>query len=144
VADEMCKEMVGMKKKWLLGLTLVILVAALVVAGGCGKKAKPTMPTSSLINIKDFAFNPGEITVAPGTSVTWTNEDSTVHTITSATFDSGEVKPGEQYKFTFSTPGTYDYACSIHPSMRGKVIVTGEGSSGTEPKIPEPPTPPGY
>ncbi|MBK5092505.1 MAG: cupredoxin family copper-binding protein [Actinobacteria bacterium] len=134
-------------KKLLAVAALCVLVLTLLISAGCGKKTEtttPITPTSSVIKIKDFAFDPAEITVAPGTSVTWINEDSTVHTITTTTFDSGEIKPNEQYKFTFGTPGTYDYVCSIHPSMKGKVIVTGESSSGTVPTIPEPPTPPGY
>jgi len=133
-------------KKLLPVTVLCILIAALLISAGCGKKTKTTTPrtTENAVKIANFTFSPDTVTVTAGMEITWTNEDSTVHTVTGIDFDSGEIKPGQSYKHTFSSPGTYDYVCSIHPSMKGKVIVTGESSSDTEPTIPEPPTPPGY
>jgi plastocyanin len=140
-----------MRRKWELVLIVSILVAALAVSAGCGKKAKKISPTTtgSEVKIANFAFNPGEITVTLGTEVTWINEDSTVHTVTDTDLDSGEIKPGESFKYTFPAPGTYEYHCSIHPSMTGKVVVSSSGSTGattpTMPSSPEPPPPPpGY
>lgn len=141
-----------MKRKWALVLVLGVLIAALAIAAGCGKKAQTTTPTTttgSVVKIANFAFNPGEITVTLGTEVTWINEDSTVHTVTDTDLDSGEIKPGESFKYTFPAPGTYEYHCSIHPSMTGKVVVSSSGSTSattpTMPSLPEPPSPPpGY
>ncbi|OPY38350.1 MAG: Halocyanin precursor [Methanoregula sp. PtaU1.Bin051] len=75
--------------------------------------------------MKNFAFSPATITVKPETTVTWTNEDSAIHTIVadSGAFASDILGTGPSFRFTFSTAGTYTYHCSIHPSMKGTVIV---------------------
>ncbi len=84
----------------------------------------------SQVAMVNTAFQPGEITVASGTTVTWTNEDSFAHTVTSGTrgsptdlFDSGNVGGEESFSFAFDEPETYAYFCSIHPGMDGTVIV---------------------
>jgi len=76
------------------------------------------------------SFQPAQITVPAGTTVTWINQDSTSHTVTAGTrgnpsglFDSGEVASGGTFSFTFDTPGTYDYFCSVHNGMDGQVVV---------------------
>jgi plastocyanin len=63
--------------------------------------------------------------VKKGTVVTWTNNDSTTHTVTSDTnaFSSGDIAPGSTFKFTFSETGTFSYHCSIHTTMTGKAVV---------------------
>jgi plastocyanin len=80
------------------------------------------------INISNYAFNPATITISAGTTVTWTNSDSATHKVVSdsnpAAFSSGDITQGGTYLFTFSTPGTYDYHCQIHPSMKGTITVT--------------------
>lgn len=87
---------------------------------------KTTPPASSAsVEISGFAFSPAEITVAKGTTVTWTNRDSVAHTVTSGTFDSGSIASGASYSRTFADAGAYDYHCGIHPSMTGKITVTG-------------------
>ena len=80
------------------------------------------------ISIANFAFAPATITIKSGTKVTWTNQDSVQHTATSIlsppeSFDSGLLARGESFSFTFTKPGTYDYHCTPHPSMKGKIIV---------------------
>ncbi|MCL5794850.1 MAG: cupredoxin family copper-binding protein [Patescibacteria group bacterium] len=75
------------------------------------------------ITIKNFAFAPQELTISANQEVTFINNDSTTHTVTFSSFDSGDLKPGESFKHTFSTAGTYSFHCSIHPYMQGKVIV---------------------
>lgn len=75
------------------------------------------------VSIKDSAFNPKSVTVLKGDTVRWTNLDSTAHTITGSTFDSGTLQEGESYDFPCANAGTYEYHCSIHPSMKGTVIV---------------------
>jgi len=78
--------------------------------------------------IKDFAFNPASLTVKKSTSVTWTNQDSSNHTVTETDGQtgpgSGSLGQGQTYSFTFNTAGTFHYKCSIHPSMTGTVTVT--------------------
>ena len=78
---------------------------------------------SNMITIQNFAFNPGTLTVKQGTKVTWTNQDSVVHKIKSDTFNSSDLGQGDKFDFTFNTKGSFDYSCSIHPSMTGKIIV---------------------
>ena len=75
-----------------------------------------------------FYFSPASMTIAPGTTVTVTNDGSVVHTWTSDTmlWNSGNVNPGSSYSFTFNTPGTYHYHCMYHQSygMVGTITVT--------------------
>jgi plastocyanin len=71
------------------------------------------------------AYSPNPVTVAVGTTVIWTNNDSTAHTSVSNTsaWDSGAINPGGKFSTTFSTAGTFSYHCSIHPNMVGTVTV---------------------
>ena len=80
---------------------------------------------ASLANIINFAFAPPTITIAAGTQVQWTNQDGFAHTVTAddARFHSDSLEHGETYSQTFSAVGTYSYHCSIHPFMKGKIVV---------------------
>ena len=82
-------------------------------------------PGTTLVLIRNFTFTPAEITVAPGTTVTWTNGDDIPHTVTATNkaFRSKAMDTDQHYSFTFTAPGTYEYFCSLHPQMQGKVIV---------------------
>lgn len=96
--------------------------------------ATPTEPVPSptasaateAVTIKGFAFDPTSVTVKVGASVTWTNEDSAPHTITSdkGDWDSGRLVQGGTYTHKFDQAGTYAYKCTIHPTMQGTVVVT--------------------
>ena len=79
-----------------------------------------------VITIAGFAFS-GVTEVAVGTTVTVVNKDGTDHTWTAddGTFSSGNIAPGDSFEFTFDEPGTYTYACRIHPTMTGTITVTG-------------------
>ena len=80
-------------------------------------------PQSASVNIDNFAFSPPVVKIAAGGSVTWTNADTTTHTVTFS--DSSQtLSHGATYTKTFATPGTYAYHCNIHPSMTGTVEVT--------------------
>jgi plastocyanin len=79
--------------------------------------------TVSNISIQNFAFNPATLTVKPGTTVIWTNNDTAPHQIKSEAFNSASMSKGQTFSFTFPDAGTYDYFCSIHPSMKGRIIV---------------------
>jgi plastocyanin len=78
-------------------------------------------------------FDPPTLKVAKGTTVTWKNADSTLHTVTSGTaegnesgtsFDSSYLAGGKTFQWTFSTPGTFDYYCTLHPYMKGQIVVS--------------------
>ena len=79
----------------------------------------------SAVAIAGFKFGPPEIDVKVGDTVTWTNNDKQPHTATSAgAFDTGSIAPGATGKATFSKAGTFEYICSFHPFMKGKVVVS--------------------
>ena len=77
------------------------------------------------VEIAAFAFDPASVTVTAGDSVTWTNNDTTAHTATGANgaFDSGSIAVGDTASVTFTTAGSYNYICTIHPTMTGTVLV---------------------
>jgi plastocyanin len=80
---------------------------------------------ATAVTIEDFAFDPPSIEVEAGTTVTWTNQDSAVHTVDGdqGEFESGNLEPGNSYSETFDMPGTYTYHCDIHPSMKATIVV---------------------
>jgi plastocyanin len=84
-----------------------------------------TKPETIDVKIDNFTFGPAELTVKAGTTVRWTNRDDIPHTVVSPdkVFKSKVLDTDEQFSFTFSTPGTFPYFCSIHPKMTGKVVV---------------------
>ncbi|HWQ89231.1 MAG TPA: cell wall-binding repeat-containing protein, partial [Desulfitobacteriaceae bacterium] len=75
------------------------------------------------ISIKDFTFTPAVLTVSAGSTVVWTNNDSTTHNIKSSDFNSTDLAPGDTFEFKFEKTGTYNYSCGIHPAMTGQIIV---------------------
>jgi plastocyanin len=88
----------------------------------------PAAPVSgNQVNIDGFAFVPATLTVSAGTTVTWTNRDEEPHTVAASdgSFHSPGMGTGATFTHTFSTAGTFDYVCSIHPMMHGTVVVTG-------------------
>ncbi len=84
------------------------------------------LPMTHNVTIQNFAFNPASITVRAGDTVVWTNKDPMGHTITGNNGgpSSQTINANGTYSFTFNNVGTFDYHCSIHPSMKGTVIVT--------------------
>jgi amicyanin len=86
----------------------------------------PAPQGGTAVNITDFKFNPATLTVPVGTTVTWTNQDEEPHTIAAkdGSFHSPGMDTHGTYSYTFTTPGSYDYICSIHPFMTGTVVVT--------------------
>jgi plastocyanin len=81
--------------------------------------------TRVIIHLHDFMFDPNSVTVAPGTTVEWDNDDGARHTVTATdkSFDSGDLKPGQKWSHVFTTPGTFAYSCTQHPEMTGTVTV---------------------
>jgi amicyanin len=105
-----------------LRLVVAASAAALLLAG---LPAAPARGANHAVTIADFAFSPATLTITAGDTVTWTNEDAMIHTATSVdgAFDSGDLDQGDDYSLTFTTPGTYDYLCTPHPSMTGRIVV---------------------
>ncbi|HZT51111.1 MAG TPA: cupredoxin family copper-binding protein [Stellaceae bacterium] len=105
----------------------VILAAVLLLGAAAwfGWPSRAAAPAG--VTISGFAFAPATLTVPRGTTVTWTNEDDEPHTVASADdprrFKSGALDTGDRFSFTFDTPGTYKYFCTIHPHMQGVVVV---------------------
>jgi plastocyanin len=113
--------------KRLLYLAILTMVALVVFAPAASAQDDMT------VSIQDFFFSPDQMTVAPGTTVTWVNDGQQPHTSTSddGTWDSGTLEPGDDYSFTFDDPGTYTYHCSIHPDMTATITVSGDGGGAT-------------
>ena len=123
----------------LLGLAL----AGVVIAAGCFSEHSPTAPSTSavctlplgpgvggstLIAIRDFSFQPNDVRVKAGTSVTWLNCEpagTPSHTSTSdqGVWQSPLLAPGETFTRTFDTPGVFPYLCSVHPFMTASITV---------------------
>jgi plastocyanin len=117
---------------------LRLLVAAVCVAVVHG--AAPVLPARAggadmEVKIDNFTFAPTRITAKVGTTITWVNEDDIPHTIASATkaFKSKALDTDDKFAFTFTTPGTYDYFCSLHPHMTGTVVIEADTGADSPP-----------
>ena len=89
--------------------------------------AAPAAPVAgNAINIDNFAFAPATLTVAAGSTVTWTNKDEEPHTVVAndGSFHSPGMGSQATFSFTFPKAGTFDYVCSVHPFMHATVVVT--------------------
>jgi plastocyanin len=86
----------------------------------------PAPQDRNAVDITNFAFAPVTLTIPVGATGTWTNRDEEPHTVvaTDGSFHSPGMGTGGTYSFTFTTAGTFDYVCSIHPFMHGTVVVT--------------------
>ena len=112
-----------------------VVFAALVVSTFGGGSVVPSSSSVAFaartasapvaVKIDNFKFGPEDVTVPVGTTVTWTNRDDIPHTVVSTTgvFKSKVLDTDEKFSFTFTKAGTYNYFCSVHPKMTGKVIV---------------------
>lgn len=103
-------------------LGLVLLAGC--AGGGGGTDAQPVNGVTR-VAAKQNTFTPRAVQVPAGTTVTWTFEDGQVpHDVKGAGLDSGKPKAKGTYTHAFDQPGTYDYRCTLHPGMTGKVVVT--------------------
>lgn len=125
----------------LLSLSFILLIVA-----GCAQQVATPQPaanntpplttqvtpitaqTQTTVSISNFAFDPQTTTVKAGTTVTWNNHDSVAHKIISdanpPVFSSENLSKDGSYSFTFTTAGSFDYFCQIHPMMKGTIVVT--------------------
>jgi amicyanin len=101
-------------------MMIILLLAGSLILIAAGQAQAMAYPVS----IQNTAFNPKELTISAGDTVTWTNNDAMLHDVDlGALGKSPELHKGETYTKTFDRPGKYDYDCDIHPFMKGTVIV---------------------
>jgi plastocyanin len=114
-----------------IGLLLPLHVLASDVLGQ-SKSAEVSIVKGASNPSATESYNPSPLTVSIGTTVTWTNNDNTGHTVTEGNpsgntpangFDSGIMAPGKTFSHMFGTSGTVQYYCTLHPTMLGEVIV---------------------
>jgi plastocyanin len=91
--------------------------------------ASPSRAADAEVKIDNFVYNPQQITVKAGTTVTWVNHDDIPHTVTSKTgiFKSKALDTDDKFSFTFAKPGNYPYFCALHPHMTGTIVVEADG-----------------
>jgi plastocyanin len=105
-------------------------IPSLVLANGALRPPSVTAaqekPGATTVTIDNFSFAPMQLEIKAGTEVTWINKDDVPHTVVSddhKLFKSRALDTDEKFSFTFKDPGTYEYFCSVHPKMTGKIIV---------------------
>ena len=98
-----------------------MLLSALLLAAA----THAATPATVTVAIDKFAYSPQEITIAPGTTIVWTNRDQTPHMVMARdrSFSSPAMDTDDTYRFTFTTPGDFSYLCTMHPFMTGVVHV---------------------
>lgn len=117
----------------MINVFLVVIVGTLFTVISIPELGKNYVLAQETVSIAPGSSNPSasqfyvphEISVSVGTSVTWTNDDATIHTVTDkgGSFDSSIIAPTATWENNFETAGEFDYYCSLHPFMTGKVIV---------------------
>ena len=100
---------------------VLLLAVAILAAAGCGP-----VPVRHTVDIRDLAFGPAVLEVAVGDTIVWSNHDLFPHTSTvdgAAGWNTGPIPADSSRSVVARRPGTFDYICQLHPTMRGKVIV---------------------
>src|SRR5438270_11447549 len=112
-----------------LFLSTVFAAVVILSSFGCKKQNSTSSgtgsgaPSSNEVFMQNVAFNPASIAVSVNTTVKWTNKDAVAHTVTTGSFDSGNIPAGGTYNHQFTAAGTYSYRCTFHSNMTGVVIV---------------------
>lgn len=113
-------------------VTLPLLAASAILLFGCGSdgdgadQSSAGGGTTTAVTIRDYLYKPASITVPVGTTVEFTNRDSTPHTATSkepGAFESGSIDTGKTGEVTLEKTGTFAYYCLFHPFMKGTIVV---------------------
>jgi plastocyanin len=109
------------------GLAMPLMIAMLLLLGGSSSARANEQPSAATAEVKidSFSFAPQTLTVAVGTTVTWTNRDDIPHIVvsTDGVFKSTVRDTDEKFSYMFAKAGTYPYYCSVHPTMTGKIVV---------------------
>jgi plastocyanin len=110
-------------------LLAAAFLAVAVAAAGLAPSARAEETT---VKIDNFTFEPAQLTVKAGTTVIWVNADDIPHTVvaTARAFRSKALDTDDKFSFTFTTPGSYEYFCSLHPHMKATVTVVGNQQTG--------------
>jgi plastocyanin len=120
------------KRTWLLGVAgaTALLAAALPGLTTAGEAIVTAAASTATVNIENFKFAPGTLTVPAGTTVIWKNEDDSPHRIgdSTGTLKSAALDTDATFSHTFAAPGEYAYICTLHPYMRGKIVVKSDRS----------------
>jgi plastocyanin len=116
------------KRQWFVRMVGMSLAAFLLAAGSGPLSAvhsEDKVAPNAVVKIDNFSFAPGNITIAAGATVTWTNNDDVPHVVSSddKSFRSKALDTDDRFSYTFTKPGTYTYYCAIHPKMTAKVVV---------------------
>ena len=108
-----------------LATSLAFLLSLTGGAGGSFPVNAQQPPAAREVTIDNFSFGPMELTVPVGTQVTWVNKDDVPHVVMSVDkiFKSKALDTDDEFSFTFQQAGTYEYFCSVHPKMTGKIVV---------------------
>jgi plastocyanin len=101
-------------------MKVLCFAAAAILLSGSSLRAEDVV-----VKIENFTFNPAELTVKPGTTVTWENGDDIPHSVVeeNTQFRSKPLDTGETFTMTFKDAGEIGYFCGLHPHMKGKIIV---------------------
>jgi plastocyanin len=104
----------------IVAMLLGPIVGAMLALGSAAAQ-----DATNVITIDNFTFSPKELTVAAGTTVKWVNRDDIPHLVVEkkTTFRSKALDTDDSYSYTFTSAGTFDYFCGLHPHMVGQVIV---------------------
>ncbi len=102
---------------------------------GAAVMAAPVGAQDTEVKIDNFTFVPQRVTIKPGATVTWVNDDDIPHAIaaTGKAFRSKVLDTDDKYSFTFTTAGTFEYFCSLHPHMTGTIVVEPAAEGGAAP-----------
>ncbi len=116
-----------MKKNFFLKALAAMLILVPVLYGCSKKDAASPSSNKETIYMKNAVFSNTNLQVLGGTTVTWVNDDTQVHTVTAddGSFDSGDLQPGQSFQFSFTVIGPHAYHCMHHSSMTGLVTVIG-------------------
>jgi plastocyanin len=113
-----------LNRSLVVALVLGPVIGAMLAFGAVAAQ-DATKKDANEITIDNFTFTPKELTIAVGTTVKWVNHDDIPHTVVEkkTTFRSKALDTDDSYSFTFTSAGTFDYFCGLHPHMVGQVIV---------------------
>jgi plastocyanin len=112
-------------------ICVATVLAVAILATAAAFPAASAQVANTEVKIDEFAFAPQRVTVKAGTTVIWINDDDIPHTVASSSklFKSKALDTKDKFSFTFTTPGTYEYFCSLHPHMTGTIVV--EAATGS-------------
>jgi plastocyanin len=121
-----------MKRLRMYVIPLSIMAVLVYAAHAMAQSTAPDPNSTTTVNIHDRDFDPAQLNVAPGTTVTWINKDTEAHTVTARNdlFDSGVIEPGQSYSTRLGGSGKVAYHCKKHPHMKGSVVVDDASGGG--------------